>query len=315
MEEMSYNEIMDMVCHAWHRRNGDGYSSSGYVSEVYPSHVIARVDKDHWKVSYTNNDGEITFAENNQWEKVTLKKEWVAKNESTLFAIKSLQPKEEGEIRIGGYGVLWGDKNRKDLHGEYFTKSTKQLTAVFEAMGSIPFMFNHGVDDTIKATVLGAVDVLETDDVGVWWEAKIKEHALYRKYVEPLLENNALFSSSGTLPAAKKSIKNTGEITNWVIMEMTGTHTPAEYRMLNAPIATVKNHYSFIESGNTDINDVFKSIGLEEVEASETELEPQDDVKSGADGDELAAQLFTAQLELEKLNLEMDLGLDSSSEA
>lgn len=300
-EGMSYGEIIATVCSAWHGRTG-GYSS-GYVSEVYPNYVIARVDKDHWKISYSVSDEQISFAENNAWEKVKLQKEWVAKHESELFTIKALSPKSDGEIRIGGYGVLWGDKSKKDLHGEYFTKSTGQLTTVFKAMGSIPFIFNHGVDSKLKATVLGSVDVMEEDDIGLWYETKIKEHELYRKYVQPLIENKALYSSSGTLPAAKKSVKSTGEITSWPIMEMTGTHTPAEHRMLNVPIDKVKSFYSLIESvNNADINDVFKSlsIGVDEQEET-TKTESTGDEKSH--DDELVKQLFKARLELEELNL------------
>lgn len=285
----SYEDAMHVISSAWRDSDSDW---RGWVSETYADHVIVRMDKDFWSIDFTvSDDGDITFAEQNLWEKVQLKTEWVAKHVKNLLCIKSLQPKEDGEIRIGGYGILWGDEDRKDLHGEFFTKETEELATIQKSMGHIPFMFNHGMDKTLKATVIGMVDTFEEDEIGLWFETKITEHKIYRKYVEPLLESEALYPSSGVLPAAKKSIKSTGEITSWPIMEMTGTHIPAEHRMLTTPIATIKQYYPENQDG---INEVFKSIGIEDA--------PKTD-EGDEESQSLAKELFQARIDISKLDL------------
>ena len=285
----SYEDVISYVGEEW-RTNDENYR--GWVNETYPDHVIVRMDKDFWKITYTSDSSGITFADQNMWEKVKLQTEWIAKHIENLLCIKSLAPKEEGETRIGGYAILWGDEDHKDLHGDYFTSETKELTSVMKGMGEIPFFFNHGFDSTLKASVIGSVDVMDEDDIGVWFEAKIKEHKIYRKYVQPLLDSEALFPSSGVLPAALKKVKSTGEITQWPIMEMTGTHVPAEHRMLDTPISAIKNYYS--DSKNS-IKLVLKSIGIED----ETEEEATGDEKSHVSTDDL----LNAKIDIGKLDL------------
>lgn len=230
----SYSQIIRHVSDAWHEHTD---WSMGYVTDVAPDYIIVCHKKVHWKVPYSMNDGAVTFGDNNEWEKVEEKREWVA---AEKYAIKALN-----DSRIGGYAVLWGDKDRKDLHGEWFDRETEELQTIFKAMGKIPFLFHHGIDETVKSTVIGAVDVMEEDDVGLWYEAKIQEFEAYRQYVEPLINRKALFTSSGTLPGAKRVTKN-GQIKRWPIAEITGTHIPAEYRMLQVPIDEIKNAYKSV---------------------------------------------------------------------
>jgi hypothetical protein len=156
------------------------------------------------------------------------------------FAVKAL-----GKNRLGAYGILWGDEENQDLHDEHFTKDTKDITAIFNAMGKVPLVVHHAADDKVKTFVYGEVDVMEMDDIGLWYEAKIKEFETYRRYVLPFLEKGILFSSSGTLPAAKRVTKS-GEIVRWPIAEMTTTWMPAEYRMLERPVSEIKSGYEEI---------------------------------------------------------------------
>lgn len=157
------------------------------------------------------------------------------------YAVKSL-----GENRVGAYGILWGDEERKDLHDQWFTKSTEEMTRIFDALGGLPWLFHHAADGVVKTAVIGIVDVLEADETGLWYEAKIREHELYKKYVKPLVDSNALFSSTGTLPMAGR-VKKSGEISRWPVAEITGTHTPAEWRMLERPIEEVKKSYKDVD--------------------------------------------------------------------
>lgn len=261
MGEPSAEDRQMAVYDAWREyRNGDW---SSHVVECYDDYVIIwdSNQKTHFQVGCDMSGDDITFAPMNEWVEVKLQAEWITKSIELLglqdlvvvqlpqvpdqsYAIKTL-----GGNRIGAYGILWGDEEHRDLHTEYFTPDTKDIKAIFDVMGAVPNIVHHGVDDEVEKFVIGAVDVMEPDDKGVWWESKIKEFESYRKYVEPLMAEKALFSSSGTLPGAKRVNKETGEITRWPVAEMTGTWIPAEYRMLENPIS--------------DIKLAFKTIGIE----------------------------------------------------
>lgn len=156
-------------------------------------------------------------------------------------AVKSL-----GSDLIGGYGVLFGSEERKDLAQEFFTPNTKDMLSIFKSMGAIPGIILHGYDETLKEFIFGPVIKMEEKEAGVWWEAQIKNHEIYREYVEPLLIRERLYSSSGALPAAKRVNKDTGEITRWPIMEMTITSTPMEFRMLDVPLGNIEKAYKAI---------------------------------------------------------------------
>lgn len=259
---MSYNEMIHEVEMAW----SEQFEYSGWPCDVYNDAVIVHVRKDYWRVPYTRNEGKIAFAPNNEWQRVEKVSEWVSKSVNP-YAIKAV-----ADDRIAGYGVLWGDESNKDLHGEFFTEKTDELTAVFDQVGGVPFMYHHAADEKVKSTVIGVVDKIEKDDVGLWVESKIKDHEAYRKYVKPLIDRQSLFHSSGTFPAAKRT-KKTGEITRWPIIEMTGTPTPAEYRMLNVPIDEVKSMYKSIglefdyndETNDTSYEDTRKTLGIEKI--------------------------------------------------
>lgn len=278
---MSYNEIIRAVGDAWYEHN----DYVGYVKDVYPDYVIIRVGKQCYKVPYTQDGESYSFAANDQWQKVEMKKEWVEKG----YTVKAL-----GENRVGAYGVLWGDENSKDLHGEYFTKDTEELKAIFDAMGAVPWLFHHAADNTIKSTVVGIVDVMEIDEVGLWYEAKIKEHELYKQYVKPLIDQRALYSSSGTLPGAKRVTKS-GKIKRWPIAEMTGTHIPAEWRMLDRPIDQIKSAYKSV-----GINTDFENFANEDASEGEADTEGTEKVRKT-----LEAQLYQRKAELELLELDL----------
>ena len=244
-------ERIRKVAYAFYEHTKDA-SSYTWVSEVYDEYVIACFEGNktqYFQIPYVMENESIVFAEESDWQSVEMKMEWV-EQKSLGIALMPKQPdnkhaiKALGQNRIGGYGILWGDEGNRDLHNEYFSPDTKDLTAIFDTVGVIPFIVHHAADDAVQKFVVGAVDVMEKDTKGLWWEAKILEHEAYREYVEPLLKKDALFSSSGTLPSAKRA--KSGHITRWPIAEMTGTWMPAEYRMLEVPLSEIKSAYKSI---------------------------------------------------------------------
>lgn len=152
-----------------------------------------------------------------------------------LRAVKRL-----GGNRVGHYAVLWGDPAKRDLTGEYFTRRTQDLDTLFRAVGRLPLLYQHTLDDQLKTSVVGLVDVLSPDDVGLWYEAQLTMAGEYRAAMEELIGAGALGTSSGTLPGARRVDRRTGEIKRWAIAELSLTPTPAEPRMMERPAAEIK---------------------------------------------------------------------------
>lgn len=155
------------------------------------------------------------------------------------LAIKAL-----GRDRVGSYLCVWGNPARKDLSGEFFTPNTQEMTAIFDAIGTIPAIYHHALDNTVKAAVIGLVDVMKKDDVGLWIEAQVREHAAYKNLIKPLVDDHVLGWSSGALPGGRQVNKATGEITRWPIVEASMTPSPMEWRMAAQwPVQNIKALY------------------------------------------------------------------------
>ena len=245
-------------------------------------------DEDHKSVDIKETDLEVEsgYPTEMQFEEVAMKLK--------LATVKNLHD-DNGDIRIGGYAVVWGDEDNLDLHGEFFTPDTEEYTTVFKAMGGLPFMVEHLTDERIfKSTVVGIVDTMKYEEDGLWWEAKIKEHDLYMEYVKPLVDREKLFTSSGTFPGAKKSNKSTGQILRWPIAEITGTVKPAEYRMIQHPIGELDGH--------------FKSAGFDNFEVwyQEENGESENAYDVEQQGIEKMRKTLSARLALDRIRLELD---------
>ena len=196
-----------------------------------------------------------------------------------FMAIKSL-----GNDRVGGYAVLWGSDTKKDLTGEWFTPKTAELTAIYDTVGRLPFLYHHGLDSTLKTAVIGVVDLLKADSIGLWYEAQLKLADEYGEYVKKLLADGKLKTSSQTFAVARQ-VNKSGEIERWPIVEITATPAPAEYRM--QPIELLKSAYQ--EIGCTDFSCVLKKFGVE------------------SEGDNQGVVKTRLLAELENLRIEADL--------
>lgn len=158
---------------------------------------------------------------------------------ANAMAIKSV-----GRNRVGAYLCVWGNPMQKDLSGEYFTPRTQEMTAVFDVLGKLPAIYHHAMDTTIKSAVIGLVDTMRKDDVGMWVEAQIREHEKYQDFIAPLVQKGMLGWSSGAFPGARTVNKATGEILRWPVIEASMTPTPMEWRMVaNWPIRNIKAVY------------------------------------------------------------------------
>lgn len=277
----------------------DAHSFDLWIVEIFDTFVIARDTKakTHWKITFTQSGNDIDFAKNNAWQEVKLNKEWINKSlflkdrlnfedfegeDDEMIKPNNLAIKELGGNRLGFYGMLWGDKVNKDLHGEYFTPETDGLTELFDQLGSLPFTYHHATDPKVKSFVFGELDTMSPDDVGMWCEVQIKRHKQYKQFIQPLVREESLYPSAETLVGAKQAAKS-GEILRWVTSFMTGTPSPAEWRLMEHPIDEIKGYFKSsgleypdvdgVDGSETDEDSNVTAKGVEETQRIEMLIE------------------------------------------
>lgn len=130
--------------------------------------------------------------------------------------------------RIGGYLVTWGSEDQRDLYGEFFTPET--YLGLDWPLPVRPLLYHHGLDETLKVRpVIGAIDTLKADEIGLWAEAQLDMAHEYVEQIKQLIQMGVEGFSSGTLPHLL-SVDANGFIRRWPIIEGSLTVTPAEPR-------------------------------------------------------------------------------------
>ena len=159
--------------------------------------------------------------------------------------IKTVKMIDEPAGRVGGYLLVWGkapdmDREqgvRRDLQGEYFTPETDVGLDWYERR---PVLYHHGLDGALKAAVIGVIDTLAPDEIGLWAEAQLDMHKRYVRAVQRLVDQGVLSWSSGSLPHLVE-VSEAGRIKRWPIVEGSLTPTPAEPRQTD--VQTLKSAY------------------------------------------------------------------------
>ncbi len=142
---------------------------------------------------------------------------------NTTTAVKAL---DAATGHVGGYLIVWGDGTTRDLEGDYFTPQTDFALDWYTRR---PVLYHHGLDGTLKAALVGAIDVLRADEVGIWAEAQLDMRERYVQAVHDLIQRGVLAWSSGSLPHLVQR-DGDGRITRWPLIEGSLTPTPAEPR-------------------------------------------------------------------------------------
>ncbi len=155
----------------------------------------------------------------------------------TIEAIKTVKAIDEPGGRIGGYLITWGDRQERDVQGEYFTPETDVGLDWYERR---PVLYHHGLDGALKAAVIGVIDRLAPDEIGLWAEAQLDLHKRYVRAVRRLVDQGVLSWSSGSLPHLVE-VGEGGRIKRWPIVEGSLTPTPAEPRRTD--VRTLKSAY------------------------------------------------------------------------
>ena len=256
--------------------NRDRYTSVSYenwlhMAALYTDVVILRDGLCHWKAPYTVEQREVVISDRSQWTEVEPTWADKTKPERSESAETLVGPEgkaadivvEDGELalrsaavahdiksvgtgRLRHYAVLWGDKDKTDLHHEWFTPQTQDLDVIFKAIGKLPLLYHHTLDNAVKSSVVGVVDTMGTDEVGLWVESQLDMANRYASAVQQLADQKKLGTSTGTLPAARR-VKASGEIERWATVEVSLTPTPAEPDLvLKYPVEVVKAAYSVL---------------------------------------------------------------------
>ena len=156
----------------------------------------------------------------------------------------------DDELRVGNYIVMFGGrdvsglgyigsktplyKNPDGSHGEYFSKSV-DLESDYTAIGRLPVDWEHGLvpDEAKKDDVLGYVDwkTAKYDERGVFVERVLNRRKKYVQWLEELIKDGLIGTSSEAVGGSVKTLKN-GEIVKWALKRDTLTVMPAEPRMM-----------------------------------------------------------------------------------
>jgi HK97 family phage major capsid protein len=146
---------------------------------------------------------------------------------------------DNGDVKLGGYLIRFGNPNQPDLTGDYFTPDTDFGDAV-KSDGWL----NHRMPIEHKGKRIRYTEQLPDvkltkDNIGVFAEIIIGARNEYEKMLADLGLKGFLGWSSGTAPHLidRKQVGNASEITRWKLgLDASLTPRPAEYRHTNSVI-------------------------------------------------------------------------------
>jgi HK97 family phage major capsid protein len=164
-------------------------------------------------------------------------------------AIKATQL-DDGNVKLAGYLVRFGDETQKDLYTEWFTPQTD----FGPAQKSIGW-FNHRMPVYAGETKAKAYRkslgeaTLKQDEAGVWAEIILDARNAYEEMIAEMGLKGKLGWSSGTAPHLVDK-KASGEITRWMLgLDASLTPTPAEPRNSVIPLKSLMSDTTAEEEG------------------------------------------------------------------
>lgn len=140
--------------------------------------------------------------------------------------VKTLR-EEAGGLVVGGYLLLWGTPQEKDLVGDYFTPETYLALDVY---GSVPTLFHHGLDEKVGLEIIGHRLKAAPDKIGVWVEEWIDGSKKRWAWIERLLKMGKLYFSPGSAPHLVRRADD-GKLLNFPVIDDTLTPIPAQPRL------------------------------------------------------------------------------------
>lgn len=193
-------------------------------------------------------------------------------------ALKAID-RTDDTLTVGNYIILYGGR---DLEGEYFTANTA-LESRFTKAGRLPVDWEHGAEKAGPGdAVLGYVDwsTAKADDRGVWVQRTLDRHNDYVKWIETLIDEGVVGTSSEAIGERVEKATD-GQIIVWPLRADALTVTPMEPRMITE-----------------NVIQAYKALGLQiptepEPAGTEPEADPSAASVAGARADII---LFQAKL-------------------
>lgn len=152
-----------------------------------------------------------------------------------LVVPNDLAVKFVGKDEIRGYTFLWGNPDKVDLEHEYFTKDTDFWDGKLTTPK--PLTWDHAQDVTFKADpIIGQIVDFGDDELGRWYAAKLDRSHKYRTYVDRLIQDGLLGSSSDSAPqyvVREKTGKSTW-LKRWPWIASALTDVPCEPRLIGS---------------------------------------------------------------------------------
>lgn len=231
--DQSFQQRQELVTKALREARGvDLYIVELYDDKaVYEEFGVAGADTKTWEVPYTVEAEVVTFG-----DRVEVKRE-----------VRYLAVKRSGADSIEGLAIPFG----YDVDGESFTPDTDFCIDWFGKAGR-PFLFDHGLDSTLKSQVMGRQVDFETRAEGLWAQVQLDRNVRYRKALDQLIDEEAIGFSSGAMPHLATKNKK-GEITRWPWVELSGTPIPAHPGALNVHFVKSAELFERFEAVGTEI--------------------------------------------------------------
>jgi len=158
--------------------------------------------------------------------------------------------------KLGGYLVLFGDKNTPDLEGDFFTKDTN-----FGPHSKTLVWYDHCFDPVMSDRLLDSEATLQVKDAGVWVEAQLKMRDEYEKAIFEMAQANVLGWSSGTAShlVRRTSVEKAKSIDSWPLgLDASITPCPAEPRTRVFPIKSADFKGQMVALTESSIVDTLK---------------------------------------------------------
>jgi hypothetical protein len=298
---IDYHAEIERVRQAWNEAHpnspsvnavGPAYS---WVERVRDDSIIVEFDGNLYEVAYSDGDDGIEFVTPDEWVKVERVETYEPVKNNALKALSMT----DDELFAANYIILFGSENVRDLEGvasprknadgtvgEFFTKET-QLESPYTQTGQLLIDWEHGTQPDDDVTQPGRDDILgyvdwksaRVDDKGVWVQRVLNRHNDYMQFLEVLIDQGVIGTSSEPVQSKAVSSDN-GEITDWPLKRDTLTVMPMEWRQK-------WNQQNVLQAmkGLANIDGVFKAL------LPESDEPPEQEPSTGGAGASRAAEL------------------------
>lgn len=133
-----------------------------------------------------------------------------------------------GEIE--GYIAIWGSPDERDAYGTWFDRARPPYMALENGMHRRPILYEHGQDPVVGKDVIGFIEEIEFDDVGIRYRGALDRSSPHFARVAAEIQRGELATSSGTMSHLAEFYDD-GAFKTWPLGELSLTKSPAETRM------------------------------------------------------------------------------------